>query len=144
MMDGSLVVGHGARRANVSDVLHMIQVARPAYAAYPVDWGRVSVWLHEIMEEPDIFCAVSGHAASIARSHRWDGLPTVANVTVLFLAGVAYPWDCVRCLRLTAAWARAIGSGNLKIDAETGVDLGPLVRRIGGEVRSVPAYTVSL
>lgn len=143
MMDGSLVA-HGARRANYSDVLHMIRVARPAYAQWPVDWGAVAVWLNEIVREPDVFAAVCGHAAIIARSHCWEGLPSLKNVTVIFVAGLDHVWDAVRCLRLTAAWGQAIGADTLKVDAETGVDLGPLVRRIGLPMKRVPAYSVRL
>ncbi len=144
MMDGSAFVSKRARRATPADVLQMILVASRAYDKYPVEWGRVSVWLHEILEEPDIFAAVCGDAAIICRAHCWEGLPSVKNVTVLFIAGVDHVWDAVRCLRMAAAWGHQIGSHTLKVDAETGVDLGPLVKRIGLPYEPISAFTVKL
>ena len=146
MMDGLFLhCPPGVRRATSADVLHMIGVAREAYQGWGVDWGAVSAWLSQNIENPDIFACVARGAACIGVYHEWFwGGPKSRDVTVLFPAGPRHPWQLVGCLRATAAWAQSRGSYTLKVDAETGVDLGPLVARIGFPVEKIPAYSVRL
>lgn len=138
MFDGAT----GIRRATRYDVLDMVRIAQRAYSDWPVDWGHVSAWLSENIEKPEIFGCITNGAASIAMSHDWFWRPGKPEITLLFLAGNV--WRSVACLRATAAWGRSLGADCLKVDAETGRDLLPLVKRIGYSFKSIPAYTVRL
>jgi hypothetical protein len=143
-MDGQarmLLLPPGVRRASRSDVLHMVGVARKAYSKFPVDWGHVAAWLsREVDNNPAILGCITEGAASIAMSHEWFWRPGVPEVTVLFLAGT--PWGMVRCARATLAWAQSMGADKLKMDAETGADLGPIVRRLGLPFEAVKGFSV--
>lgn len=139
MRDGSLP---RTRRASRADVLDMLFVARAAYSRWPVDWGRVSAWLSAHLDKPEIFGCVTDGAASIAMAQDWFWRPGVPEVTILFLAGS--PWGMVRCARATAAWAQDMGAEKVKIDAETGADLEPIVRRLGFPFERVPAFSVRI
>ena len=140
MLDGSLI---NVRRATHYDVFDMVQIAQKAYSDWPVDWGFVSEWLSNNIERPEIFGCITDGAASIAISQDWFWRPKIPEITVLFIAG-RNVWRCVRLLRATARWGLSLGAENMKVDSETSVNLGPLVRRVGFRFKPVPAYTVRL
>ncbi len=144
-MDGEArFIAQRARRATRYDVLDMVRIAQRAYADWEVDWGHVSAWLCANIERPEIFGCVAEGAASIAMSHEWFWRPETPEINVLFVAGMDNIWGVVTCLRMTAAWGRSLGADCMKIDAETGIDLAPLVKRLGAPFKKVPAYTVRL
>ena len=147
-MDGQLridLMPPGVRRARRPDILDMIGLARRSYATWPVDWGSVSAWLSANIERPEVFGAVTKGAASIAMAHEWFWNPKgPPEITMLFLAGDGQGWGVVRCLRATAAWGESLGSHTFKVDAETRIDLAPLLRRIGKPFDRVPAFTMRL
>jgi len=147
-MDGSphlIFFPPGVRQATRADVLHMVGVARESYRAWGCDWGLVSAWLAQNTENPDVFACVAKGAATVSMFHEWFwGGPRCRDVTVLFLAGPRHPWSIVGCLKATAEWAKSRGAHALKIDAATGIDLAPLVARIGFPVERADAFSVRL
>ena len=147
-MDGQarmLFFPPGVRKATRADVFHMISVARESYPEWQCDWGSVSAWLSQNTENPDIFACVARGAATISMFHEWFwGGPKCRDVTVLFLAGPRHPWGVVGCLRATVEWAKSRGAHTLKMDAATGIDLAPLVVRLGFPVQHTAAYSVRL
>lgn len=138
-MDGAVLVS-AVRRATLADVPHMVAVARKAYARFPVDWAAVDAWLRQGIEAPQLLALVSAGGASVAVAQPWFWRPGVPEAVILFIAGA--PWDMVRCARATVAWARDMGAENVKIDADTGADLLPLVRRIGLVYDKSEGFTV--
>ena|SRR5215469_7043802 len=142
-MDGGEIIG--VRRAARFDIPRLVEIARRAYFDWPVDWTAVSVWLHGHIEHPDIFICLEDSAASIAVLSKWIqiiGAPSKTEALVPYIAGQV--WGAARCLRATAAWAQARGAERLRVDAETGIDLGPLVKRLGRAFSETPSYSVRL
>ena len=149
MMAGSFSVGR-VRQATKADIQHMTALAKTAYAAFPVDWRAIPPWLDTIIGRPDILAYVAPDAAVIANVQTpWFWRPLAKSIVVLFAAGVGAPWALTRCLDPVFRAARDDFSvSDIKIDAETGKDLGPLVRRLAKRynlpVVNIPAYTVRL
>ncbi len=131
-----------ARRATIADVLSILTIAQEAYRDWPADWGYVAEWLTRNIERPEIFGCVAGGTFVVAMKQDWFWRPGVPEVTVLFIAGDG--WGALACLRATVDWAYSLGAERLKVDAETGVNLEPLLRRVGIPFDRIPAFTMRL
>lgn len=99
---------------------------------------------HVVLPNPHLFYAVrTDHAFVLTglRSTPWTPNDIEAVVSIV-TADDGHVWDCIHLLRDSVDWARRRKAVQWSAFSETGVDLGPLMERIGCHLE--PRFVVSL
>lgn len=112
------------------------------YGRFNPDWGEVEKWLFRVIPDPNMCVAVAPNAVAVACLINWFYRPDPPEATVVFIFGNV--WQVTTCLRFVVAWAQGRGAKIVRVDSETDLDLGPVVRRICSDIRQSPAYTLQV
>lgn len=106
---------------------------------YPDRYDKGVHYVEWCLTQPDKLVAVGPNSFGVASAYWNYGFERRAGSSILCarpVAGAAL--EIVRMLRFMIAWARQQGAqGPFRLQEDTGVDFGPLARRLGGSERIV-------
>jgi hypothetical protein len=130
------------RKATLEDIERGLVLCKKLYPGRPVHLGIP--WIIDCMRRADRLVLVSDHGVGVATGFLKYGWFPMAQMEILAVLPEAPKMEAVRFLRTMIAWAKANGAKRFLISADSGIDLGPLARRVGGRTRDTPHYYVPL
>lgn len=134
---------HTFRRASLSDLDHIISIARRAYARQTVDWDRVRPWVASMLSDQHRFMCLMGERSigfMTVMHSPWDAAPRAFLLPLFSLPGPDL--EPLALVRQLAAYAKQVGCSSLACGTETSSDVGILLKRLGGE--PTPLYVLEL
>lgn len=122
------------RVATPADVDWMVSTAERVYPRF--DRVQSTLWLRNIMREPQAVVLIDGQSAIIATVTQafWGG---PLRCYLLFAFGAPTPnriWEVCRLMRAIDAWRKEKGAESFHFGEETGIDFEPIAKRIGAQV----------
>lgn len=132
------------RAASPDDLPWCVDLCRRRYAE-PMDLAALQAFLLRCIADQDVLFERTGRAFTVTRLAQVYFWPR-SVAAMLILVAEDEPgavWDIMRLARSAARWGKARGASRLSIGAETGVDFGPIAKRMGG-VAATPCYHVPL
>lgn len=130
------------RVATEDDIERWLPVARIRYPGRDINAGIP--WVRWCMQRPDRLALTGLHSCGIAEIVPRYGFEPRAVLSLLLSDGHA-GFEPLRIVRQMVVWAKVKGvSGHFIIDADTGVDFGPLARRMGGGPADIKRYKIPL
>lgn len=140
----ALVACNTIRRATADDIPFISQLAQEKYPNRDVTKGLK--WFEYCLRNPRRLPLVGPHSFGIAWIEPLYGFEERAGMDVLACrTSSAAGWEILRMVKIMVAWARAHGAeGAFRLDADTGVDFGPLAARLGGELSPQRYYLIPL
>jgi hypothetical protein len=148
--DLSVGVSQRVRAATLSDLQFAVDLAFERYSG-TMEWGAANLGREAVRREtynilsgadPRFLALRTDDSIVLAHVGEWFYAPGLKEVTVILYYGTA--WGIIACLREVLAWACRIGAVKVKIDAETGIDVRPLLKRVGWEYKEHPGFTIHL
>lgn len=142
--------GHPVKLVCGADIDAVIALAPRVYPGWRFDPASMSAWLREFIASPSALAIWTDRAFCGTSLLRWMYRPERLEAVIIFIGAVpGARWDAVRLISATLDWAKARGVERLRVGAETGEDLGPLMRyaarRVGYGVQAeAPRYMVLL
>jgi hypothetical protein len=131
------------RRAVPEDLSRLLDIMDPCYPGRSIRRG--ARWIAWHINNPDSIVLLGPASVSIGCIATRFGYEKVARMEVLCTTkGKATAIEPLRHMRIMTAWAREHNLP-LHIASDTGVDLGPIARRLGGrEIPTTPRYLVGI
>lgn len=132
------------RRATADDIPFILKLAQEKYPNRDVSKGMK--WFERCLHNQRRLPLVGPHSFGIAWIEPLYGFEERAGMDVLACrTSSAAGWEILRMVKLMLGWARALGAeGQFRLDADTGVDFGPLAARLGGELSPQRYYLIPL
>ena len=130
------------RKATLADFDHGYAICKRLYPDRPVHLGIP--WVLDSLRRPDRLVLVSNYGVGVASLVQKYGFIPISVLDILAVLPGSPRMEAVRFLRTMIAWAKANGASRFSVGSDTGVDFGPLVRRIGGKANEIPWYYVPL
>lgn len=132
------------RRATDADKPFMLALAQEVYADRVE--SRSVAWVEWCMQSPEKLVLVGEHSFGIAWAALKYGAEMKAGMDLLCArrsgGGIM---EAFRMVRQMLEWARSQGArGDFRLDADTGVDLGPFAARLGGRPSPQKWYLIPL
>ena len=124
------------RRATEIDRPFVMELVKEKY---PDRYAQGIPYVNWCLNNPDRLVAVGPHSFGVASAMWHYGFQRRGGISILCCRPVAgASFEIVRMVRFMLDWAKAVGcEGDFTLVEDTGVDFGPLVRRLGGVSRTV-------
>lgn len=130
------------RIATAQDIARWLPVAQAAYPDRGVERGLP--WIRWCIESPNRIALTGEHSCGIAQVTLKYGFEPRAMLDMLFSDGRAGIEPLI-IVRQMIVWAKAKGAvGRFTMDSDTGIDFGPIARRLGGCSVDIRRWTVPL
>lgn len=120
------VAGHG-------DVADAVAIAERVYPAF--DARQAVDWLRSIIGKPNVAFLRDGDSFIIASITQSFWSPP--RCYLLFVFGKPHPgriWEVCRLMKAVDAWRKHLGAEGFYFGEDTGVDLGPIAKRLGAKM----------
>lgn len=106
---------------------------------YPERYDKGVRYVEWCLTQPDKLVAVGPNSFGVAAAYWNYGFERRAGSSILCARAVSgSAFEVLRMVRYMIAWAKDQGCiGSFRIQEDTGVDFGPLARRLGGHERAV-------
>ena len=132
------------RRGLVEDIPLWAEIAKLRYPGRDVT--QAMRWVEWCINNPERLVLVGSATAGIAAITIQHGITRTAHLSMFFTVPGQNPGlEPVDMLKIMINWAKQNGAeGSFKIMADTGVDLGPFVKRAGGRRIELPFYEIPL
>lgn len=132
----------GIRKATLADIPAGLALAEAAYPGRGVE--KAAKWAEWCINNPDRLVLVSPKGVGIAQVSWNYGFELKGRLDLLYVAKGS-GLEALKMLRIMVAWAKAKGAvGSFAVDADTGVDFGPFVKRLGGTQTKGVRYLIPL
>lgn len=132
------------RLATIDDVPAMLEIAAERYP--PFNRAEAEAWVVRIIEHPDAILLRSTHGFAAATLYATFWEPQVMKAAMLFVcvSRKANPlgFEGFRLIDAMRAWAGGRGASRLHLGTDTGVDLGPIAKRMKAK-KTPPTYAVA-
>ena len=133
------------RHATVDDLPFMLEIAKERYGARVQDREGLA-YVRWCITQPSHMVLVGLNSFGIAQISVRYGYERKARLAMLAARRQNKAWiEVLQMVRVMVNWAALNkAEGAFRIDADTGVDFGPLAKRLGGEPVNEPAYDIPL
>ena len=133
---------HVFRRATPADFDEILSIGRLRYTSPLIDWAFGEAWLRSALTNPNLpaFLGARSFGFLLLSKPPWEPAPQA--VLLYFAARPGRDLEPLALLRHLAAYAKQRGCSTLDGGADTGMDVGILLRRIGA--KNVPRYRLDL
>lgn len=117
-----------------------------ARIANQTNLNGVARWARQALADPDRLVLLHPGAVGIANVNWHYGIEGRGSADVLACDPVeAGPFTVLQMVRMMLEWSRAKGAtGPFRLSADTGVDFGPIARRLGGAPTLDKIYDIPL
>jgi len=110
------------------------------------DGDTAQAWLaNTVIPNPMLWLTVrssDGFLIAFLKSVPW--LPDVKTCSVITVCcDFGKVWQALPLLRASLAWAKHRGAASWEYESDTGIEIGPLVRRLGAATKE-PRYVIDL
>lgn len=133
---------HSFRRATPDDFDFILSIGRLRYTSPLIDWTRGEAWLHSALASPHQPCFLGARSFGFLHIAQPMWEPKPQAILSFFAARPGRDLEPLALMRVLAAYAKAQGCSTLDGGADTGADVGILLRRIGA--RNVPRFRLDL
>ncbi len=129
------------REATLADIDFILALGRRMYPGEPIHNGLP--WIIECMRRPDRLVLVSDYGVGIASIFFAYGFVKRVNMDVLAVEP-GHGLHVVSFLKAMIRWGKFHKATAFNVGSTTGVDFGPMVKRLGGGKVKAPSYLIPL
>ncbi len=129
------------RQARLADIEFMLGLCRRMYPGVPVHDGLP--WMIDCMKRADRLVLVSDYGIGVASVFLAYGFERRVNMDMLAVEQ-GHGLHIMSFLRAMVRWGKFQKASVLTIGSTTGVDFGPVVKRLGGGKPRPPTYNIPL
>lgn len=132
------------RTATVADIPAILAISRDSYTIVS-DWEQTEAWMHRMINHPDCMFVLSdnGYGVATLMAPFWAPGDLQGHMVILASRSGSSGMQGCALVRAMASWAKSRGAKVFRFGSETGIDLGPIARRLGAR-QNAPNYTMDL